>query len=228
MKKIGFIGVYDKTDLVLVISELLVKSGRKVLFIDATKDEKAKYIVPSIMPTVSYITSFEDIDVAIGFENFTQVKQYVCADDENEMEYDYVFIDTDDIEKIKMFELTSSDQLYYVTSFSGYSLRKGIEILRKVDLPLRMTRVFFTKEMLKEEDDYFDYLTLDLKIKWNDNKIYFLLENGDLSARMENNRLQCIKLRNLSIEYKENIIYMASQICPEVNERFYRKIVKDM
>lgn len=132
MKKIGFIGVYDKTDLVLVISELLVKSGRKVLFIDATKDEKAKYIVPSIMPTVSYITSFEDIDVAIGFENFTQVKQYVCADDENEMEYDYVFIDTDDIEKIKMFELTSSDQLYYVTSFSGYSLRKGIEILRKV------------------------------------------------------------------------------------------------
>ena len=134
----------------------------------------------------------------------------------------------DDIEKIKMFELTSSDQLYYVTSFSGYSLRKGIEILRKVDLPLRMTRVFFTKEMLKEEDDYFDYLTLDLKIKWNDNKIYFLLENGDLSAIMENNRLQCIKLRNLSIEYKENIVYMASQICPEVNERFYRKIVKDM
>ena len=102
MKKIGFIGVYDKTDLVLVISELLVKSGRKVLVIDATKDEKAKYIVPSIIPTVSYITSFEDIDVAIGFENFTQVKQYVCADDENEMEYDYVFIDTDDIEKIKM------------------------------------------------------------------------------------------------------------------------------
>lgn len=228
MKKIGFIGVYDKTDLVLVISELLVKSGRKVLFIDATKDERAKYIVPSIIPTVSYITSFEDIDVAIGFENFTQVKQYVCADDENEMEYDYVFIDTDDIEKIKMFELTSSDQLYYVTSFSGYSLRKGIEILRKVDLPLRMTRVFFTKEMLKEEDDYFDYLTLDLKIKWNDNKIYFLLENGDLSTIMENNRLQCIKLRNLSIEYKENIVYMASQICPEVNERFYRKIVKDM
>ena len=228
MKKIGFIGVYDKTDLVLVISELLVKSGKKVLFIDATKDERAKYIVPSIIPTVSYITSFEDIDVAIGFENFTQVKQYVCADDENEMEYDYVFIDTDDIEKIKMFELTSSDQLYYVTSFSGYSLSKGIEILRKVDLPLRMTRVFFTKEMLKEEDDYFDYLTLDLKIKWNDNKIYFLLENGDLSAIMENNRLQCIKLRNLSIEYKENIVYMASQICPEVNERFYRKIVKDM
>lgn len=228
MKKIGFIGVYDKTDLVLVISELLVKSGRKVLFIDATKDEKAKYIVPSIMPTVSYITSFEDIDVAIGFENFTQVKQYVCADDENEMEYDYVFIDTDDIEKIKMFELTSSDQLYYVTSFSGYSLRKGIEILRKVDLPLRMTRVFFTKEMLKEEDEYFNYLTLELKEEWTDNKLYFLLENGDLAVHMENHRLQCIKLKNLSNEYRENIVYIVRELCSGLDEKMLRKMTKEI
>ena len=91
-----------------------------------------------------------------------------------------------------------------------------------------MTRIFFTKEMLKEEDDYFDYLTLDLKIKWNDTKIYFLIENGDLAANMENDRLQSIKLRNLSNEYKENVIYLADQICPEVNERVYRKIVKEM
>lgn len=228
MKKIGFIGVYDKTDLVFTISELLVKAGKKVLFVDATRDERAKYIAPSIIPTVSYITSFEDIDVAIGFENFKQVKQYVCVDDETEMEYDYIFIDADEAEKVKEFELTSADQLYYVTSFSGFSLRKGIEELREINLPLRMTKIFFTKEMLKEEDDYFDYLTLDLKIKWNENKIYFLLENGDLSAMMENNRLQCIKFRNLSNEYKENIIYMANQICSDVSERVYRKIVKDM
>ena len=82
--------------------------------------------------------------------------------------------------------------------------------------------------MLKEEDDYFDYLTLDLKVKWNDTKIYFLIENGDLAANMENDRLQSIKLRNLSNEYKENVIYLADQICPEVNERVYRKIVKEM
>ena len=64
MKKVGFIGVYDKTDLILDISKLLTRNGKKVLFIDSTKDQKAKYIVPNILPTVSYVTTFEDIDVA--------------------------------------------------------------------------------------------------------------------------------------------------------------------
>lgn len=228
VKKIGFIGVYDKTELILAISEILVKAGKKVLFIDGTKDEKAKYIVPSIFPTISYITSFEDIDVAIGFENFSQIKQYISADSENDIEYDYIIIDTDNIEKIKSFEISNSEQLYYVTSFGGYSLRKGIEILKNINLPLRMTKIFYTKEMLKEEEDYFEYLTMDLKIKWDDNRIYFLLENGDFSANMENDRLQCIKLKNLSVEYKENVIYLTTRICSGVSERECRKIVKEM
>jgi len=33
-------------------------------------------------------------------------------------------------------------------------------------------------EMLKEEDEYFNYLTLELKEEWTDNKLYFLLENA--------------------------------------------------
>ena len=228
MKRIGFIGVYDKTELILGIAEVLVKAKRKVLFIDATKESKAKYIVPNIFPTVSYITSFEDIDVAIGFQDFEQIKKYISAEDDKDIEYDYIFIDTDNKEKIDVFGLSGADQLYYVTSFGGYSLRKGIEILREINLPLRMTRIFFTKEMLQEEDDYFDYLTLDLKIKWNDSRVYFLIENGDLAANMENDRLQCIKFKNLSNEYKENVIYLASQICQEVSEKVYRKIVKEM
>lgn len=228
MKRIGFIGVYDKTDLVLEIAEVLVKARKKILVIDATKESIAKYIVPNIFPTVSYITSFEDIDVAIGFQDFEQIKKYISVENDKDIEYDYIFIDTDNLEKVKTFGISGADQLYYITSFGGYSLRKGIEILREINLPLRMTRIFFTKEMLKEEDDYFDYLTLDLKIKWNDTKIYFLIENGDLAANMENDRLQSIKLRNLSNEYKENVIYLADQICPEVNEKVYRKIVKEM
>ena len=228
MKRIGFIGVYDKTDLVLEIAEVLVKARKKILVIDATKESIAKYIVPNIFPTVSYITSFEDIDVAIGFQDFEQIKKYISVENDKDIEYDYIFIDTDNLEKVKTFGISGADQLYYITSCGGYSLRKGIEILREINLPLRMTRIFFTKEMLKEEDDYFDYLTLDLKIKWNDTKIYFLIENGDLAANMENDRLQSIKLRNLSNEYKENVIYLADQICPEVNEKVYRKIVKEM
>ena len=228
MKKVGFIGVYDKTDLILDISKLLTRNGKKVLFIDSTKDQKAKYIVPNILPTVSYVTTFEDIDVAIGFENIEQIAHYLGVDTENEFEYEYIFLDTDNFDGVRDFEALSFDKLYYVTSFDGYSLRKGIELLKEINLPLKMTRLFFTKEMLKEEDEYFNYLTLELKEEWTDNKLYFLLENGDLAVHMENRRLQCIKLKNLSNEYRENIVYIVRELCSGLDEKMLRKMTKEI
>ena len=214
MKKVGFIGVYDKTDLILDISKLLTRNGKKVLFIDSTKDQKAKYIVPNILPTVSYVTTFEDIDVAIGFENIEQIAHYLGVDTENEFEYEYIFLDTDNFDGVRDFEALSFDKLYYVTSFDGYSLRKGIELLKEINLPLKMTRLFFTKEKLKEE--------------WTDNKLYFLLENGDLAVHMENHRLQCIKLKNLSNEYRENIVYIVKELCSGLDEKMLRKMTKEI
>ena len=85
-----------------------------------------------------------------------------------------------------------------------------------------------TKEMLKEEDEYFNYLTLELKEEWTDNKLYFLLENGDLAVHMENHRLQCIKLKNLSNEYRENIVYIVRELCSGLDEKMLRKMTKEI
>ena len=58
MKKIGFIGAYDKTDLILNIAKILTTMEKRILVIDSSINQKAKYVVPAIDPTVSYITSF--------------------------------------------------------------------------------------------------------------------------------------------------------------------------
>ena len=94
---------------------------------------------------------------------------------------------------------------YFVTCFYVYFLKKGIEILSQLGVPTRVTRIFFSKDMLKEEEDYFDYLALGIKAIWNEEKLYFLLENGDLPAIIENQRLSKIRLRNMSNEYREKI-----------------------
>ena len=228
MKKIGFIGAYDKTDLILSISKVLVKAGKKVLLIDSTILQKAKYIATNILPTVNYITSYEEIDVAIGFKNIKQVTQYIGLEENEKLEYDVIFIDTDNLEGAMNFEVSTSDKIYYVTSFDGYSLKKGLEIIQGLNFPLKMERIFFSREMLKTEEEYFDYLTLGLKVEWEENKLYFLLENGDQSAQMENHLVQNIKLKNLSNEYRENVIYLTNEICGDVGERTIRKIVKEM
>ena len=48
MKKIGFIGAYDKTDFILYVAKILVEMGNKVILIDGTLTQKAKYIIPVI------------------------------------------------------------------------------------------------------------------------------------------------------------------------------------
>lgn len=229
MKKIGFVGVYDKTDLILCIAEILVKAKQKVLFIDATTTQKSKYIVPVIKEEKSYITEFLGIDIAIGYDGFESIKHNFEKGLSEIYNYDYVFIDSDSYEGFKGFELAGSDILYYLTSFDAYSLKKGVEILKHVDLPVRMTKIFFSKEMTRYEEEYFDYLTLGLKAEWNENKLFFLLENGDQAALIENERLAEIKLKNLSLEYRENVIYLTQEIgTGNINERIVRNIVKDM
>ena len=77
MRKISFIGSYDKIDLILYIAKILVATDKKVLVIDSTVNQKAKYIVPVIKPTKAYVTDFENIDVAVGFKNLNEIKEYL-------------------------------------------------------------------------------------------------------------------------------------------------------
>lgn len=207
MKKIGFIGAYDKTDLILNIAKIMTVMGNRVLFIDSTIMQKAKYIVPVINPTTSYITNFEDIDVAVGFEDMNQIKQYLGTTSED-INYDVLLVDADTNERIEKFDLLNADKRFFVTAFDLYSLKKGLEILAELEKPMSLTKVLFAREALKEDDDYLNYLSLAYKVVWNQERIYFPLENGDMSVLFENQRVAKIKFRKLSAQYKDSLVFM--------------------
>lgn len=226
MKKIGFIGAYDKTDLIVYVAKILTTLNQKVLVIDSTVNQKAKYIVPAINPTTTYVTDFEDIDIAVGFSNIEHIKQYLGLSEGQELEYDVVLIDTDNVAGFKNFELEVAQKNYFVTSFDNYSLKKGLEILIGIPNVVSLTKVLFSKEMLKEEDDYLNFLSLGYKIVWNEYRIYFPIENGDLSVIYENQRLAKIKLKKLSVQYKDGLAYMAEEILGNVSESNIRKVIK--
>ena len=75
MKKVAFIGGYDKTDLILYVARILTVLGNRVLFVDTTLTKKTKFILPKMGKAVNYITTFERIDVAIGFENLEAIEK---------------------------------------------------------------------------------------------------------------------------------------------------------
>lgn len=226
MKKVGFIGMYDKTDLMLNIAKILTTMKKKVIVVDSTLTQKAKYVVPVINPTVTYITDFEDIDVAIGFKNEKEIKDYLGLPENEKLPYDVMLIDADNAESIEIFELGSATKNYFVTAFDLYSLKRGLEILSGLKKPMELTKVLYAKEILKEEDDYLNFLSLGYKVMWSEFKIYFPIENGDWSVLAENQRVAKIKFKKLSAQYKDNLTYITSEILNDVSENQIRRAVK--
>lgn len=226
MKKVGFIGTYDKTDLILNIAKILTTMKKKVIVVDSTLTQKAKYVVPVINPTVTYITNFEDIDVAIGFKNEIEIKSYLGIAENEELPYDIMLIDVDDSLEIEEFDLVKAPKNYFVTAFDLYSLKKGLEVLSNLKEPMNLTKILFTKEILKEDDDYLDFLSLGYKVMWNEYRIYFPIENGDWSVLAENQRVAKIKLKKLSTQYKDSLIYIVSEILNDISENQIRRTVK--
>ena len=206
MKKISFIGAYDKTDLIIYIARILVGMKKKVLVIDATINQKAKYVVPVINPSKTYVTEFEGIDVAVGFNKITEIKNYIGITEEENLNYDYVLYDIDSSESFNNYNIEDSIEKYFVTSFDLYSLKKGIEILASTNKELKLTKVYFAREVHKEDDEYLNFLAKDYNIEWNEEKIYFPFEMGDQTTIAENQRVSKIKLKKLTQSYKEGLM----------------------
>lgn len=208
MKKVGFIGGYNKIDMMLYVAKMITISDKKVLIVDSTKEQISRYIVPTINPTVSYITNYENIDVAIGFRNLKEIQEYLSE----ELDYDFILIDVDDIQAFENYELENAFKNYFVTSFNLYSIKKGLEIIGNLHTPIELTKILFSKEILDEENEYLDFLSLGYKVKWNDYRIYFPLEKGDESAIIDNQRLSRIKFKNLTSQYKESLMYITEEL----------------
>lgn len=223
MKVIGFIGAYDKTDLILSIAKVLTVMNNKVLVIDSTINQKARYVVPAIDPTVSYITTFEDIDVAVGFTDLKNIKRYLSTEN---VDYDILLVDADTTDRVSTFNLTEAYLNYFVTSFDVYSLKKGLEILSNLQVPINLTKVLYSKDMSKEEDDYLNFLSKEYKINWENAIMYFPIENGDLSVMSENERIEKIKFKKMSIQFKDTLNYIVQQILGEKDDTNVRKAMK--
>ena len=121
MKKVAFIGSYDKADMIIYVAKILTNMGSKVLVIDSTVMQKTRYIVPTMKALKQYITTFEKVDIAIGFENISQIKEYKKQTGE-EFDYDYVLIDIDSYRGYVYYQIKPEDKKYFITSFDFFMI----------------------------------------------------------------------------------------------------------
>lgn len=224
MRKYVFFGGYDKTDLILFLARMAVLSGKRVLFVDGTASERARYVVPAISPSQKYITTFEEIDVAVGFFDFQDILEYTG---EETINYDMVILDIDSLAAYQDFGIDPQDEHCFVTGFDLYSINRGIEVLHGFTSPTMVTKVYFSKDMTPEEDEYIMYLSQGLNVTWNEEVVYFPFERGDQNTLNINQRFGKIKIRGLSKNYLEALEFLAEQNLGLTNSEV-RKAMKIM
>ena len=217
MEKINFIGAYDKTDSIMYIAKILTEMKKKVIIVDATITQKTKYVIPTIDNRSEYIANYANIDFAIGFTNYNDIKTYRGMPQSAAFTYDYMLIDIDNSDLLNNFDVYSSKKNYFVTSFDLYALKKGVEVLKRLSLPVEIMKVYFSNLMSQSEDDYFNYIATGCRVKWNQDKIYFPLLNEDLDVIKENQRLSKIRFKGLSNEYKTSLMEWTQDICGDSN-----------
>ncbi|MDO5555290.1 MAG: hypothetical protein Q4G09_01130 [Clostridia bacterium] len=225
MKKIGFIGAFEKTDLIIYIAKILTEIGKRVLMIDTTILQKARYIIPCIAPTKFYVTEYEKIDVAVGFEDLESLKLYL---EDLESNYDIILIDIDSYEAFDKFQLMNAEKLYFVTAFDSFSLKKGIEIIGTMREKVKMKKVLFEREIIEDNNQYLNLLSLTYPIEWDKKITYFPYEQGDFTAIIENQRVTKIKLRNLSEQYRDSLFVLAQEIAPDKKTSEFKRALKNL
>ena len=241
MRKVGFIGAFDKSNFIIYVAKLLEQLNYKVLVVDATSGQKIKYIVPSINPTKAYITDFENMDFAVGFESWNEIERYLGVrfdtnyDEElekkkekkiNDEQYDFVIIDVDEEEKIEKFRINNIETKYFVTSFDMYSLRKGVSILKGFN-NTKLTKILFSYEAYKEDEIYLNHLSMEYKIEWNEYTIYFQILGDDNKVFEENQRVEKIRYKRLSQNYKESLAYVIQDIDKKQNLGAIKKLMRE-
>lgn len=227
MEQIGFIGAYDKKDLLLNIAAVLSNLNKKVLIVDATTTQRLRYIVPRISNAQgnTYVSEYLNIDVALGFMNFNGIMQYLGQG----LNYDFALIDTDNIQTLNSFMLPGITKNFFVTSYDEYELQRGLEIFRFLQRPMEIYKVIYSANINNKEDDYLNHLVEGSNITWKKERILFADSIDDRKATLENQLTKQIVLKRYSSTYKDSLEYLISIIAVEsISQSDIKRIIRKM
>ena len=210
MKKIAFISGYDKADIIIYIAKILSMMRKRILIVDTTLIQKTKYIVPTMTPTAKYVTTYDEMDVAIGFSNMQDLKEYLGI--ANFEDYDYILYDIDNPDYYNSFEIQPTDEHCFLTTFDIYSVQKGINVLRTIKQPTEVLKALITRDPASEESEYLDFVTFNLKIKWKESIVYMPFETEDLYEIYQNQRYSRVKFTGLSMDYMDSLSFLMENI----------------
>lgn len=228
MKQVGFIGAFDKKDLLINIGLVLTNLGKRVLIIDATTTQRNRYLVPNTSSngTPTYISDFKGVDVAVGFMNYMGIMQYIGK---QELPYDFIFVDTDNIQTFNTFGVYQMPNIFAVSSYDSYDINKLLEIFKYIQTPVKVTKVIISPDLASAKGEMLTQGAAGTNVSFTDTQIEFMDVTEDRKVIIENQLSNQMMFRKFSGMYKYSLEYITAIIADQIlNQGDIKSMIKRM
>lgn len=233
MKVIGLLGYTEKIDLVTSLTKAIQLMGKAVLVIDATLDKKYKYVIPSLdMIENAYVTQFDNVDYAVGFDSMNDVENYMTSQKINIGLYDYIFIDIDNQKTYEFFRSRPFNNIFLVMDTSMLGYKKNLEIINSIKVysvdknDAKVTKILYRAYLTRTSERYFEQRLNALECNWDDREYEILESEQDNMMYLDFQISGIIQMKRHSKMFINSAIDIVTQIMEDVNPAEIKKAIK--
>ena len=227
MEQIGFIGFYDKKDILLNIGKIFSYLGKKTLVVDATMMQRMRYIVPKVSAnnSITYVSEYQGTDVAVGFMNLGQIAQYLGT---NQLNYDFIIIDSDNIQTMYSFMIPNMKKIFYVTSYDKFEVEKSKELFANINRPMILTKVAISSNLNADESNFLVHTLENNYIKFDkDREVLFEDSDKNRAVILQSQLVNEISFRKFTNTYKDSLEYITALISEgDIQQSEIRSIIR--
>ena len=226
MQVIGLVGYMDKYDFAIALAKTINIMDKSVLVVDATLDQKLKYVVPALDNIGrSYVTQYNNIDFAVGFNSMHDIENYMIEQGININLYDHILIDADSPKGFELFRTRGMDKIYLFMDTSVLSMSKNKELVKAMRVfteqskELELTKVWIKAYLSRASEQYFQNQIKEYNVKWVEPEFEI---PDDIKDRVENIDSELsgrIDVKKHSKMYIQTIAEITSQIIEDVNSK---------
>jgi len=233
MKVIGLLGYSEKVDLITSLSKTIQIMGKTILVIDATADKKYKYVVPSLdIIEKSYVTQFDNVDYAVGFESMNDVENYMLEQKINISLYDFIIIDIDNPRTYEFFRGRAFNFIYLVMDTSMLGYKKNLEIINSMKVysvnedETKVTKILYRGYMTRASEKYFEDKLNQIECKWDEREYEIVESEQDKMLYLDFQISGIIQMKKHSNAFIASVIDIVTNLIDGSNQNEIKKIIK--
>lgn len=233
-KIIGLVGYVNKTELVINLAKVLSITGKSVLVIDGTVEERLRYTIPAFnYSEKEYLVNFDGVDYALGFKNIDGVKEYICTKTSDADTYDIILLNIDNATSYDDFRQKENfTRTFFFIEYLNISFGKNIELMKAItsyeepgNRPV-LTQVLYRQYVTRTSDKYFQNLISEYAVEWNERYYELPFLDQDRIADIEMQQSGYIDLNRHTKQFINMVTDMAADILGDVQAAEIRRMIK--